>query len=108
VQWLQGAIADLGISFGWAALYFSTFLAWLNGQTLGKLVLGIRVIRVDGHELSLWDSFGRYGGYGAGFATGLLGFVQIYWDPNRQAIQDKISETMVIDLRKASAVTMPQ
>ena len=40
--------------------------------------------------------FGRYGGYGAGFATGLLGFLQVYWDPNRQAIQDKISATVVI------------
>jgi hypothetical protein len=44
----------------------------------------------------LLDCFGRYGGYGAGFATGLLGFLQIYWDPNRQAIQDKISATVVI------------
>ncbi len=42
------------------------------------------------------DCFGRYGGYGAGFATGLLGFLQVYWDPNRQAIQDKISATVVI------------
>lgn len=107
VQWLRGAIADLGISFGWAALYFTAFIAWLNGQTPGKLALGIRVIRIDGREMSLWDSFGRYGGYGAGLATGLLGFFQIYWDANRQAIQDKISETIVIDLRKPDAVTMP-
>lgn len=105
VQWVRGMISDLGISFGWAALYFSVFLAWFNGQTLGKLVFGIRVIRIDGRSLSLWDSFGRYGGYGAGFATGLLGFLQIYWDSNRQAIQDKISETMVIDLRKPDAKT---
>ena len=42
--------------------------------------------------------YGRYGGYGAGFATGLLGFAQIFWEPNRQAIQDKISETLVIQL----------
>ena len=42
------------------------------------------------------DCFGRCGGYGAGFATGLLGFLQVYWDPSRQAIQDKISATVVI------------
>ena len=48
----------------------------------------------------MWDSFGRYGGYGAGLATGLLGFLQIYWDPNRQAIHDKISSTIVIDVTK--------
>jgi len=103
VQWLQGVVADLGLSFGWAALYFTVCIAWFHGQTLAKLAFGIRVIRIDGRSLSLWDSFGRYGGYGAGFATGLLGFMQIYWDANRQAIQDKISETIVIDLRKPSA-----
>ena len=26
----------------------------------------------------------------------MLGFAQIFWDPNRQAIHDKVSETIVI------------
>ena len=103
IAWIQGMITDLGLSFGWAAMYFTVFVAWMNGQTPGKKLFGIQVIAIDGKELSLWESFGRYGGYGAGLATGLLGFLQIYWDPNRQAIQDKISETMVIDLRKPDA-----
>ena len=48
-----------------------------------------------------WLSFERAGGYAAGFATGLLGFAQIFWDPNRQAIHDKVSETIVIQDGKA-------
>jgi uncharacterized RDD family membrane protein YckC len=103
IAWVQGVVTDLGLSFGWSALYFTLLVAWQSGQTIGKRVLGIQVISIDGHRLSLWDSFGRYGGYGAGLATGLLGFFQIYWDPNRQAIQDKISETLVVDLRKSPA-----
>ncbi|ABG41030.1 RDD domain containing protein [Paraglaciecola sp. T6c] len=99
LAWVQGIAADLGLGFGWAAFYFSIFTAWWHGQTPGKRLLGIQVIKLDGSSLNLWESFGRYGGYGAGIATGLLGFLQIYWDPNRQAIQDKISETLVIDLR---------
>lgn len=91
---------DLGLGFGWAAFYFSVFTAWWQGQTPAKRLLGIKVIKLDGSSLNLWESFGRYGGYGAGVATGLLGFLQIYWDANRQAIQDKISETLVIDLKK--------
>ncbi|MFT6896165.1 MAG: putative RDD family membrane protein YckC [Paraglaciecola sp.] len=97
---LTGFAEDLGLGFGWAAFYFSIFTAWWKGQTPGKRLLGIKVLKLDGSSLNLWDSFGRYGGYGAGLATGLLGFLQIYWDPNRQAIQDKISETLVIDLGK--------
>lgn len=100
VAWAKGILNDLGLGFGWAAFYFTVFTAWFDGQTLGKKLFGIRVIQLDGTKLSLWDAFGRYGGYGAGFATGLLGFLQIYWDANRQAIQDKISATVVIDTKK--------
>ena len=99
IEWIKGIMADLGLGLGWAALYFSVFTAWWRGQTIGKKLLGIEVVKLDGNYPSLWESFGRYGGYGAGFATGLLGFLQIYWDPNRQAIQDKISETLVLRLK---------
>ncbi|MBF7073905.1 RDD family protein [Glaciecola sp. MH2013] len=98
INWVKGVMSDLGLGLGWAALYFTVFTAWWRGQTIGKKVLGIEVVKLDGNYPSLWESFGRYGGYGAGFATGLLGFLQIYWDPNRQAIQDKISETLVLRL----------
>ncbi|BAJ01620.1 RDD family protein [Shewanella violacea] len=101
ISWVMGILNDLGLGFGWAAFYFTVFTAWFDGQTLGKKLFRIRVIQLDGTKLSLWDAFGRYGGYGAGFATGLLGFLQIFWDANRQAIQDKISATVVIDLKRA-------
>lgn len=100
VEWGKGVIKDLGLSFGWAAFYFTVLTAIWNGQTPGKKMLNIRVIQLDGTPLSIWDSFGRYGGYAAGLATGFMGFLQIYWEPNRQAIHDKISATIVIDVKK--------
>ncbi|WP_248289591.1 RDD family protein [Thalassotalea sp. Y01] len=100
MEYIKAIIDDLGLGFGWAAFYFTVFTSWWQGQTPGKRLMGIRVLQLDGTPLSIWDSFGRYGGYGAGLATGLLGFFQIYWDPNRQAIHDKISATVVIDERK--------
>jgi len=45
---LAGLADDLGIGFGWGALYFTTFLVLGRGQTPGKRLLGIRVIRLDG------------------------------------------------------------
>lgn len=99
ISWVKGILADLGISFGWAAAYYTFLVSWWRGATVGKRLLGIQVIKLDGSALSLWEAFGRYGGYGAGLATGLLGFAQIYWDANRQSIQDKISETLVITKR---------
>ncbi|PIW58847.1 RDD family protein [Shewanella sp. CG12_big_fil_rev_8_21_14_0_65_47_15] len=98
IAWIKGFMGDMGLSFGWAAFYFTVFTARFDGQTLGKKLLGIRVIKLDGVNISLWAAFGRYGGYAAGFTTGLLGFMQIFWDANRQGIQDKISSTVVIDL----------
>lgn len=107
IEWVKGIINDLGLGFGWATFYFTAFIALGKGQTLGKKLLGIKVLQLDGSPLSLWDSFGRYGGYGAGLATGLLGFIQIYWDPNKQAIHDKISATVVIDLKKEQLTQNP-
>ncbi len=98
LEWAKGILSDLGIGVGWMVFYFTLCVSWANGQTIGKLLLGIQVTQLDGEPLSLFNSFSRQGGYGAGIATGLLGFLQIFWDPNRQAIQDKVSSTVVIRL----------
>lgn len=93
---LYGMLDDLGLSIGWAAAYFTLFTTLWAGQTPGKRLMKIRVVHLSGKPLSYWMSFGRYGGYAAGLTTGLLGFLQIYWDPNRQAVQDQLSFTAVI------------
>lgn len=105
VSWLMIFLKDLGLGFSWTAFYFTLFTCVALGQTPGKKIMGVRVIKLDGTALSFWDSFFRYGGYAAGITTGLLGFLQIYWDPNRQAIQDKISSTVVVDCKKPSLDT---
>lgn len=96
---LRAVAEDMGLAVGWIGIYFTVFLACWKGQTPGKWLLRLKVVRLNGKPLNIWHSFGRFGGYAAGFATGLLGFVQIYWDANRQAIHDKISGTVVLDVR---------
>jgi uncharacterized RDD family membrane protein YckC len=93
---LRNFAEDLGLGFGWGALYFSAFTAWWKGKTPGKALMKLRVVRLDREPISLWTAFERYGGYAAGFATGLLGFAQVLWDANRQAIHDRIAGTVVI------------
>ncbi len=77
-------------------MYFAILMPWMKGSTPGKKLLGIRVVRLDGQPVSWWHAFERAGGYAAGLATGLLGFAQVYWDPNRQAIHDKVAGTVVV------------
>jgi hypothetical protein len=96
LAWLWDLIDELGLGFGWGALYLTITHAWWKGTSVGKRLFRIRVVMIDQRPLNWWLSFERAGGYAAGFATGLLGFAQIFWDPNRQAIHDKVSETIVI------------
>ena len=93
---LRNLVDELGFGFGWASLYLTVMLSWWKGQTIGKRLLGIRVLRLDGEPITWWVAFERAGGYAAGFATGLLGFAQVYWDSNRQAIHDRIVGTVVV------------
>lgn len=93
---VRNVVDDLGISAGWAALYFTLFTWLWNGQTPAKRLLGLRVVNLRGHPLTWWDGFERFGGYAAGVATGLMGFAQVFWDANRQAIHDRVSFTAVI------------
>jgi hypothetical protein len=94
--YISGLFDDLGLGFGWAAVYFTAFLAMMHGQTPGKKIAGIRVIRLDGKPLGWWIAFERFGGYAASFSVGLLGFFQILWDRNRQGLHDKACETVVV------------
>jgi uncharacterized RDD family membrane protein YckC len=105
---LEDFAFHFGLTFGWVSLYFVLSLVWMDGQTPAKKWLGLRVIKVNGQPITLWNSMERFGGYAAGLATGLLGFAQIYWYPNRQTIHDKIAESVVIDERKPSMAWQTQ
>ena len=94
--WLRDAADEVGLVFGWGTVYFTLFLSLWKGRTPGKRLLDLRVVRLNGQPMGLYMSLERAGGYAAGVATGLLGFAQMWWDPNRQAIHDKIAETVVV------------
>ncbi len=100
------AVHRIGLGFGWAIAYFTLLPFWWKGQTVGKKLFGLRVVQLTGAPLTVVNCFGRYGGYAAGMATGASGFLQVLWDSNRQAIQDKIAHTVVVDLREARAVVV--
>ncbi|MCG6954687.1 MAG: RDD family protein [Gemmatimonadetes bacterium] len=96
ISWLGDAANGLGFGFGWATIYLTIVLSWWKGQTVGKRLMKIRVLRLDGEPITWWTAFERAGGYAAGFATGFLGFAQVIWDANRQAIHDRIVGTVVV------------
>lgn len=87
---------ELGLGIGWSGLYFTFLTAFFKGRTPGKRVLGIRVVKLDASAINYWIAFERFGGYAASLFTGMEGFLRILWDRNRQGLEDKLAETVVI------------
>jgi len=95
ISWLEGHKWKIWHGF-WLAAFTSLFLYRLvKGQTPGKNTIGNQVIKLDGKSLT-YGKLWALRGLGAGFATGFACFLQVYWDPNRQAIQTKYLKHFVI------------
>jgi uncharacterized RDD family membrane protein YckC len=78
-------------------LYFIVMIA-VFGQTIGKMITGIRVVRSDGRPVSFLRAFIRFLAY---IPSGMLlftGFLWILWDPERQGWHDMLADTVVIRL----------
>jgi uncharacterized RDD family membrane protein YckC len=80
--------------------YFSLSLYFGNGKTLGKRLMGIRVVSVVHEKIGFWHAVERALGYGASFLEFGFGFLQYFIDANRRTVHDRIAETIVIQDRK--------
>ncbi len=74
-----------------------------NGRTPGKWVARTRIVSLTSERLGRWQSIERALGYGAAVLEGGLGFLQFFWDRNRMCAQDRLAETIVVDVRKRSS-----
>jgi uncharacterized RDD family membrane protein YckC len=98
VQFLVGLVDPaLGQLVGFAVFLYFGYLTGTTGQTPGRKVVGIRVLReADGQVL----------GPGAGIGRGflhildalplLLGFLWPIWDRKKQTFADKIIKSVVV------------
>jgi uncharacterized RDD family membrane protein YckC len=87
-------------------IYFSLALYIGNGQTIGKKIMGTRVISLTHRKVTLWQATERALGYGASFLEAGFGFLQYFINRNGQCVHDRIAQTIVADVR-ASARTPP-
>lgn len=74
-----------------------------RGQTLGKKLLGIRVISIVHEDLTRWQCVERALGYAASMLEAGFGFWQYFIHHNRQTVHDRIAETIVIRERARTA-----
>lgn len=80
-------------------LYFTVLTRGRRGATIGKRLVGIQVVRLDGHHLSWLESFERFVSYLHIPGTLFIGLVDLWHDPNRRMGHDRAAHTAV--LRKA-------
>ena len=91
-RWLDGTAAVLAVALPW--LYF-TICWWINGQTVGDMLIGVSVRHDDGRDLTLLRSAVRA-------AVGLLmaplwilGLIYVLVDRRRRALHDLLFGTVV-------------
>ena len=104
----------VAVSLGSLAVFAAYVIWWLftlrRGQTPGKQLVGIRVIKSNG-QLSGWGyTFLRelvikelVGGFLSGMTAGIYWVVDHLWplfDSDRQALHDKMVDTLVVQDRR--------
>ncbi len=81
--------------------YHLVMESFFHGQTPGKMLLKIKVVRLDGGRASLYEYFIRWvlNLIDIWLLTGVLGMLAIILSKNSQRIGDRAAGTTVIDLK---------
>ncbi|MBN1376683.1 MAG: RDD family protein [Dehalococcoidia bacterium] len=69
-----------------------------SGQTVGKICLGMKIIRTDSSSVDLKIAFIRFLGSFLCIATLGIGFILIAFDSHKQGLHDRIADTYVVKL----------
>ncbi|SRR5690554_6723847 len=90
-------ILGIGVGFIVGILYNSYFWTQNNGQTPGKSLMGVRVVKTNGQGLSWLDAIVRYVGYYINTALLLIGWIWAIFDGKNQGFHDKLAGTVVVN-----------
>lgn len=81
--------------FAFVVIYY-VFFWFFAGQTIGKAVMGLRVVPLRGGKMTLWRAILRYIGYFLSTLSLGIGFLWIIIDDRRMAWHDKLARTCVV------------
>ena len=96
------AIPVVSVSI-WVGYYIGSWV--LLGQTIGKQLLGLKIISVDNKRISIRQAIVRYIGYWISAMPLFAGYWWVLLDDDRRAWHDHLSKTCVIyvwDARKGT------
>ncbi len=75
---------------------YETYFVGKFGQTPGKMVCGIKIVRPDGSSLTYLRAFGRYWARILSFMVCLVGVIIVGFDEEKRGLHDHICDTRVI------------
>ena len=77
-------------------LYFVILWVFWEGRTVGKKIMKIKIVTIEGKPITPGKAVLRYLGYILSSLGAFLGFLWIIWDKNHQGWHDKIAKTLVV------------
>ncbi|UYC12815.1 RDD family protein [Xanthomonas sp. CFBP 8445] len=80
-----------------SALYYGLFHASTKQATLGKMAVGIKVVRTDGSRITVARGVGRYFGFMLSSLTLGIGLLMAAFTERKQALHDMLCDTLVVD-----------
>ncbi len=81
--------------FTLSTIVYYVFFWTITGQTLGMILMGLRVVTIEGRRLTVWRAIIRFIGYILAALPFFLGFAWILVDNRRQGWHDKLAGTYV-------------
>jgi len=96
------AILVIMLTLAFGIAYFTVFEVLWRGQSLGKKLIGIRVVREDGGPIDLTAALVRnILRIVDGFACYLVAAILVWNSPLRQRLGDRIAHTVVVKMTRA-------
>ena len=77
--------------------YYAGFHASRGGATLGKMAVGIKVVRGNGERISFLRAFCRYLATIVSSLILMIGFIMAAFTERKQALHDMMCDTLVVD-----------
>jgi uncharacterized RDD family membrane protein YckC len=88
------------IGFSVTLLYFTLFWSSKFQGTPGKIVLGLKIVDVNGNKISYFTALIRYISTIISSLLLGIGYLLIIFDGKKQALHDKLASTYVIKVKK--------
>ena len=93
IMGMVGISAVIGIAIGVA---YEVYFVSTRGGTLGKLALGLKIVRANWSAVPAGLAVGRYFAQWVSGAILLIGYIMAGFDNQKRALHDRICETRVI------------